>query len=90
MVSIGPHRTLKWNADPHTWIRFAANSISTRSLNPSHACFGRIEGEQASRGISIGFEDLAIGAMALAFGFSVVTYNIKHFELIPGLNIHVL
>jgi predicted nucleic acid-binding protein len=46
---------------------------------------GRIEGEQAAQGISIAFEDLAIGATALALGFSVATHNIRHFQLIPGL-----
>jgi predicted nucleic acid-binding protein len=46
---------------------------------------GRIEGEQAAIGISIAFEDLLIGATALHLGFDVVTLNVKHFRLIPGL-----
>jgi len=45
----------------------------------------RIEGEQAAIGISIAFEDLLIGATALHLGFDVVTLNVKHFRLIPGL-----
>jgi len=48
---------------------------------------GRIEGEQAARGIAIGFEDLVIGATALHLGFDVATINVKHFQQIPGLNI---
>jgi predicted nucleic acid-binding protein len=47
---------------------------------------GRIEGEQAAKGISIAFEDLLIAATALHLGFDVATLNVKHFRLIPGLN----
>jgi tRNA(fMet)-specific endonuclease VapC len=46
---------------------------------------GRIEGEQAAKGIAIPFEDLVIGATALHLDFDVVTLNVKHFQLIPGL-----
>ena len=46
---------------------------------------GQIEGEQAAKGVSIAIEDLIIGATALHFGFDVVTLNVKHFRLIPGL-----
>jgi len=46
---------------------------------------GKIEGEQASRGISIAFEDLLIGAPALRLGYVVATLNVAHFQLIPGL-----
>lgn len=48
---------------------------------------GRIEGEQAARGVSIAIEDLIIGATALHLGFDVVTLNLHHFQAIPGLNI---
>ena len=48
---------------------------------------GRIEGEQAARGIAISFEDLLIGATALHLGFGVATLNVRHFERIPGLKI---
>jgi predicted nucleic acid-binding protein len=51
---------------------------------------GKIEGEQAAQGISIAFEDLVIGATALHLGFDVATLNVKHFQLIPGLNIVTL
>ena len=51
---------------------------------------GRIEGEQAAQGIAIAFEDLVIGATALHVGFDVATLNVKHFKLIPGLNIVTL
>jgi len=48
---------------------------------------GRIEGEQAEKGVSIAFEDLLIAATALQLGFSVATGNVRHFEHVPGLNI---
>lgn len=51
---------------------------------------GRIEGEQASKGITLAFEDLAIGVTALEMGFDVATLNLKHFRLIPGLNVVAL
>lgn len=51
---------------------------------------GRIEGEQAAKGVSIAVEDLIIGATALHFGFDVATLNAKHFQLIPGLNVVML
>jgi len=51
---------------------------------------GQIEGEQAARGIRIGFEDLVIGATAMHLDFDVATLNVKHFEKIPGLRIVAL
>jgi predicted nucleic acid-binding protein len=51
---------------------------------------GRIEGEQAAKGISIAVEDLVIGATALHIGFDVITLNVKHFQAIPGLTVLTL
>jgi predicted nucleic acid-binding protein len=48
---------------------------------------GKIDGEQQSRGISIPLGDLLIGATALAVGYSILTVNVRHFELIPGLTV---
>jgi predicted nucleic acid-binding protein len=48
---------------------------------------GRIEGQQASLGFTLAFEDLAIGVTALQLGFEIVTQNEKDFKLIPGLRI---
>src|SRR5208282_3060153 len=48
---------------------------------------GRIHGEQMGQGISIDFPDLIIGATALHLGFDVVTLNVRHFQLIPGLSV---
>jgi tRNA(fMet)-specific endonuclease VapC len=48
---------------------------------------GQIDGEQQARGVTIPFADLLIGATALSLGFSVLTVNLRHFRLIPGLNV---
>jgi tRNA(fMet)-specific endonuclease VapC len=51
---------------------------------------GRIEGEQAARGIAIPLADLLIGSTALHFGDSILTANPKHFSLIPSLSVRSL
>ena len=48
---------------------------------------GKIDGEQQERGITIPFSDLLIGATALVHGYSVLTVNVRHFRLIPGLKV---
>jgi predicted nucleic acid-binding protein len=48
---------------------------------------GRIEGDQAARGVTIAFEDLLIAATALQLGFGVATGNFRHFQVVPGLNV---
>jgi len=48
---------------------------------------GQIDGEQTATGVIIPFVDLMIGATALSLGFSVLTVNLRHFKLIPGLNL---
>jgi tRNA(fMet)-specific endonuclease VapC len=51
---------------------------------------GRIDGEQRAIGVTIPSMDLLIGATALEVGYSVVTVNLRHFQLIPGLNVIAL
>lgn len=51
---------------------------------------GRIEGERAALGVTIAFEDLLIGATALDPGVAVLTSNVRHFEVIPGLAVVAL
>jgi predicted nucleic acid-binding protein len=46
---------------------------------------GRIDGEQQSQGAKIPFQDLLIGATALHLGYTVMTGNPRHFQMIPGL-----
>ena len=48
---------------------------------------GRIEGEQAAAGVSIAFEDLLIGTTALHLGYALATLNVRHFQIIPGLQV---
>jgi predicted nucleic acid-binding protein len=48
---------------------------------------GRIDGEQTAAGVVIPFVDLLIGATALSLGFAILTANLRHFKMIPGLNI---
>jgi predicted nucleic acid-binding protein len=48
---------------------------------------GRIDGEQTARGTIIPYTDLLIGATALSLGYSVLTGNVRHFRMIPGLSV---
>ena len=48
---------------------------------------GRLDGEQQSRGVTIPFVDLLIGATALELGYSLLTVNLRHFRMIPGLSV---
>ena len=48
---------------------------------------GKIDGEQQAKGVTVPFGDLLIGATALALGFSVLTVNLRHFRLVPDLQI---
>jgi predicted nucleic acid-binding protein len=48
----------------------------------------RIGGEQAARGITVPFADLIIGASALELKYAIATHNIRHFQLIPGPDVH--
>jgi predicted nucleic acid-binding protein len=48
---------------------------------------GRIDGEQRALGITIPGIDLLIGATALSCGYSVMTRNLRHFRMIPGLTL---
>ena len=42
------------------------------------------------KGVQIGAHDLIIGSTALSLGFSVATYDLRHFERIEGLKIETL
>ena len=48
---------------------------------------GQIDGQSQAHGIRIPLSDLLIGASALELGYGVGTANVRHFELIPGLNV---
>jgi len=51
---------------------------------------GRVSGEQQAQGTTVPFGDLLIGATALVLGFTVLTDNLRHFRLIPGLRVSLL
>jgi predicted nucleic acid-binding protein len=48
---------------------------------------GKIDGEQRAKGVSIPSADLLIGATALEYGYALATTNLRHFQMIPGLQI---
>ncbi len=48
---------------------------------------GKLDGEQQNQGVVIPFPDLLIGATALSLGYSVLTANVRHFQMIPGLSV---
>jgi predicted nucleic acid-binding protein len=48
---------------------------------------GKIDGQQRAQGITIPFADLLIGVTALEYGYAIATVNLRHFRLIPGLQI---
>jgi tRNA(fMet)-specific endonuclease VapC len=52
--------------------------------------YGVLWSDLSSKGIQIGAHDLIIGSTALSLGFSVATYNLRHFERIEGLKIETL
>ena len=51
---------------------------------------GKVGAEQAAKGVTVPFDDLLIGATALEHGYAVATGNLRHFHLIPGLDVRQL
>ena len=49
--------------------------------------YSELWADLSRKGIQIGAHDLIIGATALSLGFSVATYNLRHFKRIEGLNL---
>jgi tRNA(fMet)-specific endonuclease VapC len=48
---------------------------------------GRIDGENTAVGIRLAISDLLIGVTALEIGYSVLTANVRHFQMVPGLTV---
>jgi len=70
------------------FIRELLDAVEVYSYTKETALLaGKIDGEQQSRGIIIPFGDLLIGATALEVGYSMLTVNVRHFRLIPGLTV---
>ena len=49
--------------------------------------YGELRAELERRGMPIGDADMRIAAIALANAVVVVTGNVRHFELVPGLSV---
>jgi predicted nucleic acid-binding protein len=48
---------------------------------------GQIEGQEATKGNVLPFNDLLIAAAAIEQGYAVLTENLRHFEKIPGIQV---
>ncbi len=48
---------------------------------------GQLDGQSQAKGVRIPLSDLLIGASALELGYALGTANVRHFQLIPGLNV---
>jgi predicted nucleic acid-binding protein len=48
---------------------------------------GEIDGQSQAKGVRIPLSDLLIGASALELGYGVGTANVRHYQLVPGLNV---
>ncbi|HXR96929.1 MAG TPA: PIN domain-containing protein [Terriglobales bacterium] len=48
---------------------------------------GQIDGENAAQGVRLPLADLLIGVTALELGYRVATGNLRHFQMVPGLEI---
>jgi tRNA(fMet)-specific endonuclease VapC len=48
---------------------------------------GQIDGQSQAVGVRIPLSDRLIGTSALELGYAVGTSNVRHFQLIPGLNV---
>ena len=52
--------------------------------------YAEVWSDLSKKGVQIGAHDLIVGSTALSLGFSVATYNMRHFERIEGLKIEIL
>lgn len=56
---------------------------------PISRIYANLWAHLSMNGVQIGAHDLIIGSTALAFGFSVATFNKRHFERIEGLKFEI-
>ena len=47
----------------------------------------KIDADTKKVGIAIATADLLIGVTALHYGYGIGTRNVRHFRMIPGLNV---
>lgn len=71
--------------------RFIADLLADMEVVPyakaTALLAGKIDGEQRAQGVTIPYADLLIGVTALEHGYAVATVNLRHFQMIPGLQI---
>jgi predicted nucleic acid-binding protein len=65
---------------------FAAIPVEPFTKEMAQAA-AKIDADAKQTGRAIPFPDLLIGATALHFGYAVGTRNLRHFRMIPGLNV---
>ncbi|MDQ1471478.1 MAG: tRNA(fMet)-specific endonuclease VapC [Bryobacterales bacterium] len=69
--------------------RYLQESFSAVSIQPFTKEMGemaaRIDGDSRKEGKVIAFADLQIGVTALWFGYEIMSDNLRHFSMIPGL-----
>jgi predicted nucleic acid-binding protein len=74
--------------------RFLQELLSEISIEPVTTPIairaGRIDGSLHAKGLRVALADLLTGATALELGYSVVTHNVRHFEMIPNLEVKQL
>lgn len=81
-------RTLQVRSRRESFIFELLNDVEVYPYTRETALLaGRLDGEQQERGVTIPFADLLIGATALLLGYSMLTVNLRHFRLIPGLSV---
>lgn len=67
------------------------NEISVEPITiPIAFRAGKIDGSLQAHGHTIALADLLIGTTALELGYAVVTHNVRHFTLIPNLEVQQL
>ena len=84
----GIHRAQSAQArsNRESFIRELLNDVEVYPYTKETALLaGKIDGEQKNQGVTVPFSDLLIGATALEVGYTMLTVNVRHFRLIPGL-----
>jgi len=67
------------------------NAISVEPITvPIALRAGKLDGSLQASGVTIPLGDLLIGATALELGYAVVTRNVRHFQLVPNLEVKQL
>lgn len=49
--------------------------------------YGKIAADLERQGLTIGFPDLQVAAIALSRNLEVITHNLSHFQRVPGLKV---